>query len=59
MQTLIGIDWSEAHHDVRIHSENGSCLARFQIPPSLSGFQQLEEHITRIQSRARGLPGGY
>jgi hypothetical protein len=48
MQTRMGIDWSEAHHDVRIHSEAGVCLARSQIPPTLSGFQQLEAQIQRV-----------
>jgi transposase len=48
MQTLIGIDWSEAHHDVRIHSEAGACLARFQIPHTLTGFQRLEAQIQRV-----------
>jgi transposase len=48
MKTLIGIDWSQAHHDVRIHNEGGACLARFQIAHSLAGFEQLVKQISRI-----------
>ncbi len=32
MQTLIGIDWSEAHHDVRIHGETGAAWPAFKFP---------------------------
>lgn len=48
MKTLIGIDWSQKHHDVRIHNEQGACLARFQVPHTLAGFQQLEKRIAAV-----------
>lgn len=48
MKTLIGIDWSQDHHDVRIHNEAGACLARFQIPQTLAGFQQLAQKIGQV-----------
>lgn len=48
MKTLIGIDWSQKQHDVRIHNEKGACLARFQIPHSLAGFQQLEKRVSQV-----------
>ena len=50
MKTLIGIDWSQKHHDVRIHNEVGACLAKLQIPHSLTGFQQLEQKIKQFNS---------
>lgn len=45
MKTLIGIDWSEKHHDVRIHNKRGACLAQFQIEHSLEGFTYLAAQI--------------
>lgn len=53
MKTLIGIDWSQKHHDVRIHNDKGACLARFQITHSLTGFQELEKQITAINPEPR------
>lgn len=50
MKTLIGIDWSQKHHDVRIHNEAGACLAKLQIAHSLAGFQQLEQKIKQFNS---------
>lgn len=50
MKTLIGIDWSQKHHDVRIHNEAGACLAKLQIAHSLTGFQQLEQKIKQCNS---------
>lgn len=47
MKTLIGIDWSQKHHDVRIHNEQGACLARFQIGHTQAGFQELEKRIAQ------------
>ncbi|HID52192.1 MAG TPA: hypothetical protein EYP41_09160, partial [Anaerolineae bacterium] len=48
MKILIGIDWSQKHHDVRIHNEAGACLAKLQIPHSLAGFQQLEQQVQQF-----------
>ena len=48
MKTLIGIDWSQAHHDVRIHNEGGACLAQFQVTHSLAGFQKLADEIVKV-----------
>lgn len=51
MKTLIGIDWSQKHHDVRIHNEAGACLAKLQIAHSLAGFQQLEEKVSQFNAQ--------
>ena len=48
MKTLIGIDWSQQHHDVRIHNEKGACLARFQIAHTQAGFQELEKRVAAV-----------
>jgi transposase len=48
MKTLIGIDWSQDHHDVRLHNEQGVCLARFRIEHSEAGFQQLANRIAQV-----------
>ena len=48
MKILIGIDWSQKHHDVRIHNQAGACLLKLQIPHSLAGFQQLEQTIKQF-----------
>ncbi len=48
MRTLIGIDWSEAHHDVRIHNEAGACLSRFRVAHSWEGFQRLGQQIQQV-----------
>jgi transposase len=53
MKTLIGIDWSSQRHDVRIHNERGACLARFAIPHTLAGFQQLEAKIAQVNPHPR------
>jgi transposase len=51
MKTLIGIDWSQAHHDVRIHNEHGACLARFRIPHTEAGFQDLKKRISQFNPK--------
>lgn len=48
MKTLIGIDWSQEHHDVRLHNGQGACLARFQVGHTLAGFQQLATRIAEV-----------
>lgn len=48
MKTLIGIDWSKEHHDVRVHNARGACLARFQIKHTLTGFQRLAARIAEV-----------
>jgi transposase len=45
MFILVGIDWSQDHHNVRIINEDAASLLRFQIPQSPAGFAKLEEHI--------------
>lgn len=42
MQVYIGIDWSEAKHDVLFMNSSGAALAQLSIPHSLEGFQQLD-----------------
>jgi len=48
MELLIGIDWSQDHHDVRVLSEAGASLLRFQIPHSPAGFDRFEERIAQF-----------
>ena len=48
MKTLIGIDWSQEHHDVRLHNVQGACLARFQVGHTLAGFQQLATRVAEV-----------
>jgi transposase len=48
MNTLIGIDWSEEYHEVRIDNEAGACVARFRIPHTWQGFQRLAERIAQV-----------
>lgn len=50
MKTIIGIDWSEKKHCVHIYNEAGAWLMRFEISHSLTGFAQLEQRITAINS---------
>jgi transposase len=50
MKTLIGIDWSQEHHDVRIHNEQGACLTKFQVEHTPSGFERLTKEISKVNS---------
>ena len=49
MQVYIGIDWSEAKHDVIMMNAAGAALARFEIPHSSEGFLQLDETRWRMK----------
>ena len=48
MKTLIGIDWSRKHHDVRLHNEEGALVSRFRIAHNWDGFQQLGQAIAQV-----------
>lgn len=48
MKTLIGIDWSQEHHDVRVYNERGACLAQFRVGHTLAGFQKLTDEIAKV-----------
>lgn len=48
MILLIGIDWSQDHHDVCIMSETGAIIIRFEISHSLEGFAELEKNINQL-----------
>ena len=48
MKSLVGIDWSEERHDVRVHNEAGACVARFNVPPTAAGFQVLDERLRAV-----------
>jgi len=50
MKTLIGIDWSQKHHDIRLHNEAGALLSRFRIAHSWQGFQKLEHEISQVNA---------
>lgn len=45
MELLIGIDWSQNYHDVRVLNEYGASLLRFRIPHSASGLDQFEKQL--------------
>jgi len=49
MQVYIGIDWSEAKHDVIFMNAAGAALAQFEIPHSPEGFLRLDETRWRMK----------
>ena len=48
MLLLIGIDWSQDHHNVCVLNSQGAILLRFQFPHSLTGFTQLLDHLAPL-----------
>ncbi|MCP4536615.1 MAG: IS110 family transposase [Chloroflexi bacterium] len=48
MILLIGIDWSQNHHDVCIMNEAGAVIIRFRISHSPEGFAKLEKNINKL-----------
>jgi transposase len=48
MALLIGIDWSQDHHNVRIHNQAGGLVVRFQMAHSPTGFAKLDEQIDKL-----------
>jgi transposase len=48
MLLLIGIDWSQDHHNVCVLNSQGAILLRFQFPHSLQGFTQLLDHLAPL-----------
>ena len=48
MKLLIGIDWSQDHHDVCIMNEAGAIIVRFEISHSPEGFAKLEKNIDKL-----------
>ena len=48
MILLIGIDWSQDHHDVCIMNEAGAVIIRFEISHSPEGFAKLEKNINKL-----------
>lgn len=48
MILLIGIDWSQDHHDVCIMNEAGAIIVRFEISHSPEGFAKLEKNIDKL-----------
>ncbi len=48
MILLIGIDWSQDHHDVCIMNETGAIIVRFEISHSPEGFAKLEKNIDKL-----------
>lgn len=49
MKVYIGIDWSEAKHDVLFLNEAGAAIAQMTIPHGLEGFEQLEHTRQRLE----------
>jgi len=49
MNILIGIDWSQNHHNACIMNQAGAPVVRFKISHSPEGFTKLEEQINKLQ----------
>lgn len=49
MTVYIGIDWSEAKHDIVFMNEAGAAIAQIQIPHSLEGFDSLDRTCRDMQ----------
>jgi hypothetical protein len=47
MELLIGIDWSQDHHDIRVLNPAGPSLVRFRIAHSPEGFAQFHAKVSR------------
>lgn len=45
---MIGIDWSQDHHDVCLQNEGGGVLAQFRVSHSQTGLTQLREKINQL-----------
>lgn len=52
MKTIVGIDWSEKKHDVRIHNERGSLLEQLTIEAKLAEFAYLAQRVKRYAKQA-------
>jgi hypothetical protein len=48
MRLLIGVDWSQEHHNVRIQNEAGALVVGFQIAHSPDGLAKLEGEIAKL-----------
>ena len=48
MNILVGIDWSQEHHNVCIMNGSGASIVRFEIAHSPKGFAELEEKINKL-----------
>lgn len=48
MNPLIGIDWSQDHHNVCILNEAGASIVRFQFSHCPDGFAKLEQQIDKL-----------
>jgi len=48
MKLLIGVDWSQEHHNVRIQNEAGALVVRFQMAHSPDGLAKLEGEIDKL-----------
>ena len=42
---FVGDDWSESHHDIEIHDEQGQRLARRKVPEGVEGVAELHELV--------------
>lgn len=42
---FVGVDWSEAHHDICLVDEEGQVLARRRIPEGVEGLTRLHELV--------------
>lgn len=49
MNILIGVDWSQDHHHVRIHNETGALVVHFQMAHSPDGLAKLEGEIAKLR----------
>lgn len=42
---FVGIDWSEAHHDVCVMNTEGRVLAKGRVPEGVEGLARLHEMV--------------
>ncbi len=53
MSVNIGIDWSQAEHDIAFMNQAGALLSEVTITHTLEGFQDLDRHRQRLGVSAR------
>ena len=53
MTVYIGIDWSQAKHDVCVLNEAGAAVAQFALPHLAEGLLKLEEQRQQLPCSCR------
>lgn len=47
MKTIVGIDWSEKKHCVRLYNAAGALVSRLEVAHNVAGFARLERALAR------------